>query len=523
MLRRTVAASGALLLTAATLSVTAVSVTGLMLSAAPATAAAVSHNPAVHLDSAILTGATVAYRGWAIDPDLPATVRVGVSFDGGAVRSVPASVARPDVAYNHRTFGPTRGFAGTQLMPKGTHTLCWTAVNLGAGSDTRIGCQAFTVPGTPMRRVGPPLPSRRPAGALTAASVSRGQLTVRGWAQDPDTADPVLIDALIGGVRVGTTVANGAHRMFAATFSTGMAPGNYQACAVAINATGGLNSSLGCQVLTVLPMTEPNELGTATSVAAANELQAQAIASGAAGATEFVVARSTAGRIAVAARALLQQATGRRARPAARAGIPAFVRVTAAKPVDEQAVMGGKPVLGSYPAARTGGRTGSSRSLTAFARDPLPDFGGPGAGILGAAAVLPANGTTVHPALPGYPVGYVPLRAEVAVDTALSHLGDPYVWAAAGPSTFDCSGLTQWAYAKAGVSLYHYTGTQAVQGVRVQPNQLLPGDLVLFGSSLHHVGMYVGAGYMIDSPDTGSYVRLDKISWFGDFALAVRP
>jgi peptidoglycan DL-endopeptidase CwlO len=115
------------------------------------------------------------------------------------------------------------------------------------------------------------------------------------------------------------------------------------------------------------------------------------------------------------------------------------------------------------------------------------------------------------------------MRAEVAIDAALAHIGDPYVWAAAGPSTFDCSGLTQWAWAKAGVGLGHYTGSQAVQGVRVAANQLLPGDLVLFGRDLHHVGMYLGAGYMLDAPDTGAYIRVDKISWFGDFSLAVRP
>src|SRR5437870_26172 len=82
---------------------------------------------------------------------------------------------------------------------------------------------------------------------------------------------------------------------------------------------------------------------------------------------------------------------------------------------------------------------------------------------------------------PRGPAGYRKLRAEVAVDTALEQLGKPYVWAAAGADTFDCSGLTQWAWGKAGVDLYHYTGSQAVQGVRVMANQLLPGDLVLFG------------------------------------------
>ena len=136
--------------------------------------------------------------------------------------------------------------------------------------------------------------------------------------------------------------------------------------------------------------------------------------------------------------------------------------------------------------------------------------------------MLPGNGRTVRPVLPGYPAGYRKLRAEVAVDNALEQLGKPYVWAAAGADTFDCSGLTQWAWGKAGVDLYHYTGSQAVQGVRVMANQLLPGDLVLFGGDLHHVGMYLGGGSMIHAPHTGSYVQIVPVYW-QYFVGAARP
>jgi cell wall-associated NlpC family hydrolase len=137
--------------------------------------------------------------------------------------------------------------------------------------------------------------------------------------------------------------------------------------------------------------------------------------------------------------------------------------------------------------------------------------------------VLPANGTTVRPSLPAYRTGVVKVRAEIAVGAALKQLGLPYVFAAAGPKTFDCSGLTMWAWAKAGVHLDHFTGTQVHQGRRVKRNQLLPGDLMLFGKDVHHVGMYLGAGYMINAPYTGAYVRIAKISWSGDFSIAVRP
>jgi cell wall-associated NlpC family hydrolase len=97
------------------------------------------------------------------------------------------------------------------------------------------------------------------------------------------------------------------------------------------------------------------------------------------------------------------------------------------------------------------------------------------------------------------------------------------VWNAAGPATFDCSGLTLWAWGHAGIPLTHFTGTQVHEGVRVDPDQLLPGDLLLFGADLHHVGMYLGAGYMIDAPTTGEYVKIQLVSDMGDFAVAVRP
>ena len=107
---------------------------------------------------------------------------------------------------------------------------------------------------------------------------------------------------------------------------------------------------------------------------------------------------------------------------------------------------------------------------------------------------------------------------------AYSVLGVPYVYAGSSPSQgFDCSGLTMWAWARAGAALDHYTGTQAHQGVRVRRSQLLPGDLMLFGGDVHHVGMYLGAGYMIDAPTTGEYVKIQPVSDDGDFTVAVRP
>ncbi|GAA4223482.1 C40 family peptidase [Actinomadura meridiana] len=103
-------------------------------------------------------------------------------------------------------------------------------------------------------------------------------------------------------------------------------------------------------------------------------------------------------------------------------------------------------------------------------------------------------------------------KAAQALRYAMGKLGDPYVWGAAGPSTFDCSGLTMWAYRQVGINLPHYTGSQFNAGTHVSRSQLQPGDLVFFYSDLHHMGMYIGGGKMIHAPHTGDVVKIASMS-----------
>ena len=110
-----------------------------------------------------------------------------------------------------------------------------------------------------------------------------------------------------------------------------------------------------------------------------------------------------------------------------------------------------------------------------------------------------------------------------AVAAAMQFLGTPYVWGGSSPGGFDCSGLTMYAYGQVGIGLSHYTGDQWNEGVHVPADQLLPGDLVFFGSDLHHVGMYIGNGQFIHAPHTGDVVKITDLSYEGDFAGAVRP
>ncbi len=113
-------------------------------------------------------------------------------------------------------------------------------------------------------------------------------------------------------------------------------------------------------------------------------------------------------------------------------------------------------------------------------------------------------------------------RASIAVETAYAQLGKPYRWGASGPDSFDCSGLTMYSWRKAGVSLPHSSRAQYSATRRVAREDLQPGDLVFFGSPIHHVGIYVGDGKMVHSPESGKNVRVWTISR-SDYAGAGRP
>lgn len=113
--------------------------------------------------------------------------------------------------------------------------------------------------------------------------------------------------------------------------------------------------------------------------------------------------------------------------------------------------------------------------------------------------------------------------AERAVAAAMSKLGARYVYGAGGARTFDCSGLVQWAYGRAGIRTAHYTGAFWGSYRHVSSNQLQPGDLVFFYRDHHHVGIYIGGGMMINAPHTGDVVRIAPVFSGGrDYVGAVR-
>jgi cell wall-associated NlpC family hydrolase len=123
-------------------------------------------------------------------------------------------------------------------------------------------------------------------------------------------------------------------------------------------------------------------------------------------------------------------------------------------------------------------------------------------------------------------------QAAGAIYYAQSKLGTPYLWGGEGLASqnyeFDCSGLTQAAYASVGISIPRVAADQWYAGPHPSRSQLQPGDLVFFSTDpnnpamIHHVGIYVGGGMMIDAPHTGAVIRYDPIDAEGDYFGATR-
>jgi len=105
----------------------------------------------------------------------------------------------------------------------------------------------------------------------------------------------------------------------------------------------------------------------------------------------------------------------------------------------------------------------------------------------------------------------LPARASV-VRIALSRLGRPYRYGAAGPSAFDCSGLTQWAYRQVGVRLPRTSRAQSQVGRPVSRAELQPGDLVFFYHPVSHVAIYIGEGKIVHASTSGSPVKVSNLS-----------
>src|SRR5204862_8361576 len=133
--------------------------------------------------------------------------------------------------------------------------------------------------------------------------------------------------------------------------------------------------------------------------------------------------------------------------------------------------------------------------------------------VVGISAVTPQSETIVAP----------PSSFSGAVGVAMAQLGKPYVWAAAGPDAFDCSGLVVYSFGAVGKSVPHSTYALFGMGVPVSRDQLQPGDLVFF-DGLGHVGIYIGGDQFVHAPHTGSVVKISSLSesWYAATFVGAR-
>jgi peptidoglycan DL-endopeptidase CwlO len=149
-------------------------------------------------------------------------------------------------------------------------------------------------------------------------------------------------------------------------------------------------------------------------------------------------------------------------------------------------------------------------------QDPGTGSPGPDAPGSDAPQYAPGSGATAE-------------QGEIAASWALTQIGKPYQWGAAGPDSYDCSGLAMDAWARAGIHLGHWTGWQWPSGPHIPIDELRRGDLVFFAtdtadpSTIHHVGIYIGGGMMVDAPYTGAFVRIDSIYAVPGLIGATRP
>jgi hypothetical protein len=208
-----------------------------------------------------------------------------------------------------------------------------------------------------------------------------------------------------------------------------------------------------------------------------------------------------------------------------------------------------KPVvdMAATPDGRGYWELGSDGGLFAFGAAPFyGSLGGHNIGQTVAKVLSAPNGTGYwEVAHDGdvYPFGSatgqdVPIYAllhtsegpgDVAMEWAMAQMGKPYQWGGNGPNSFDCSGLVMRAWQAAGVAIPRVANAQYNFGTHVAISQLLPGDLVFWADNpaqpvtIHHVAMYIGAGYMVNAPYPGQVVGIDSIGGTGFVALGTRP
>ncbi|HEX8094805.1 C40 family peptidase [Jatrophihabitans sp.] len=477
-----------------------------------AAVATTPNDPIGYLDQAVASGSTaIRVVGWAADPDdlqQPLTVRASV--DGVVVGQQITAVARPDVVAARFT-GPTPGYAMSLPALPGSHTVCVTLLNIGAGANTSLRCWNVVVPVPPGAiPTAAQLAAESPFGYLDTATASGSTVTLTGWAADPDSLSlPLKITATRDGVAAVITSATVVARRDVVyvrhtgpnpgySLTTTMSNGSHRVCTTAVNIGVGVNKLLGCRTVWVGPPPP-----TAAEIAAQSPV----------GALESARAASSTSI----------QLTGWASDPNNRATslkVVAYLDGSAAATVTA-AVARPDLVLSQH----TGPAAGYSFTIPAAAGSHNVCVWAVNIGVgankyLGCAALS----TPAVAMLPG-PAPAIPASNAAIVKLALTFVGKPYVWGGASPAGFDCSGLVQYSYRTAATLTTPRIAQDQFRAARMIPAaRAVPGDLVFYHDntgSVYHVGIYTGPGMTVAAVNPANGVKVqpiwDSTATYGSF------
>jgi hypothetical protein len=207
-----------------------------------------SSDPHGMVDSATTAPGAVTARGWAIDPDTSGPIMVQMYVDGRANALTWASQPRPDVGAVFPAAGPSHGYTLTMPAAAGAHTVCLYGINTGPGISRQIGCRTVTVP------------SHDPFGVIDAVTSGVGQVTARGWAIDPDTSGPIMVQMYVDGRANALTWASQPRPDVGAVFPAAgpshgytltmpATAGAHTVCLYGINTGPGISRQLGCRAV----------------------------------------------------------------------------------------------------------------------------------------------------------------------------------------------------------------------------------------------------------------------------------
>jgi N-acetylmuramoyl-L-alanine amidase len=201
-------------------------------------------SPIGHVDSVTTGPSTVTAAGWAIDPDSPAPIMVQMYIDGSANALTWANQPRPDVAAAYPAYGPNHGFTLTMHTTPGLHTVCLYAINVGPGTSNRLSCHTVTTANSPF-------------GHVDSVTTGPSTVTASGWAIDPDSPAPIMVQMYIDGSANALTWANRPRPDVGAAYPTygpnhgftltmNATPGLHKVCLFAINTGPGISKQISC-------------------------------------------------------------------------------------------------------------------------------------------------------------------------------------------------------------------------------------------------------------------------------------